>query len=314
MKKTRAFTLIELLVVIAIIALLISVLLPALGKARKAAQQAISLSNIKQIGVAAATYQEANKGFMPLTLSYVRGTAPDRAGVPPQAGTLEGWATWQFGGKNNNAWWSGRAFDIEAADRPLNPYVYQDVNFDAPPRPNRMSATDAARLQEARVFRDPSDKIGHQQSWPNENGRAGGPGGAGPAVSCYNDVGTSYQFNVKWWDQLDGRVPARPPETAFQAAFRFGCARMKLADAFAPSRFVWVHDENPDLVANNASVNYQLKNGYDDINRAVMGFMDGHGAYLPVFPGGAAENRRDNPRNPFSNQYYTFVFEDLRIQ
>jgi len=63
--RVDGFTLVELLVVIGIIALLISILLPALNKARQSAQTVACASNMKQFGIGYMMYCDQNKGELP---------------------------------------------------------------------------------------------------------------------------------------------------------------------------------------------------------------------------------------------------------
>lgn len=75
-KKTRAFTLIELLVVIAIIALLVGILLPALGKARASARQLKCSTQVRGVVQACVIWAQNNSSQYPLPSALESGPTP----------------------------------------------------------------------------------------------------------------------------------------------------------------------------------------------------------------------------------------------
>jgi prepilin-type N-terminal cleavage/methylation domain-containing protein len=291
-RRTLAFTLIELLVVIAIIALLVGILLPALRGARLSAWKTLSLANVRSVAQAGYTYQNDQKGVLPIV--------PD--GVPVST-TLLNLCTWGGWGKYNSSWWNPGALDIPPSARPLNPYLYSETI----PTEN----TDEVRkIFQIPVFRDPSDKIGHQQTWDSYSSSFGIADANADGSSCYDDVGTSYLLQIKWFFQATAAA-----QGDWTRGWQLGVDRLRLADGFMPSRMIWLNDENCDITMNQTSASATVVNSYHDINKAVVGFLDGHAKYIKIIPGGESDsNARLRPWlvPAYSNSEYTVVFPDLR--
>ncbi len=247
--RCRGFTLIELLVVIGVIAVLLGLLFPALGRAREAARTTICLSNMRQITNAAIMYTSDHENRWPV--------------IPYRESEFSViWTSWTWGGATTSDYWPTNWGFLEAKRRPLNHYLYPELVLNDPPE---------GRL-ELPVFECPSDQGTFQRSFWNSQTYPD------PSVTCYEDIGTSYHLNVKWW-----YASARSGEST---AARWARTRhmFRSAEWRTPATFVWLHDQTMDFVSH---MGVSRKGDHGEKNRSVSAFMDGHCEYLEVIPGEA---------------------------
>ncbi len=263
--KKKAFTLIELLVVISIIALLVGILLPALGAARRTAQAVVCQSNMKNVSTAFVAYGADNNAWWPC------------------------WATGGESGLGNHGWIpSGFIFNqdgtepypTDLADGTIWQYTPDYNVFACPSDPYTPYSSGLSYTTSNHIYRLPTGSGSSAQDWPTL------PNGGTPTV----------RFPARYAD------PAVQVSLRNSSGGIIGRARYPNSDKFAePSNLIFLVDEGaPAVDANlpgsqtqvgvidgyfldlfspdgNNSAGSADKTKWYHSDGAAFGFADGHG-------------------------------------
>ena len=200
----NAFTLIELLVVVAIIALLISILLPSLSRAKEQARVAVCLANQRSICQAAAGYQMDKQSLVFMfPFDYRPDTAPDSwqgfnvatdfiwgGGLPDRRST-----DWDDNQGQNPLEYNPDIYVILENERPLNKFLDADVTWCDPERRGVGNNKRRRRpMQLPDFFKCPSDRT-TAVPWI---GVVDDPFDQDTPQSSWEWWGTSYPIQVLW--------------------------------------------------------------------------------------------------------------------
>ena len=178
MKRRRAFafTLVELLVVIGIIAILISILLPTLNRARESARATKCLSNMRNLAQATLMFTQENRGLMPgragstvITWDASQGRVRNATKDEAAAGDCFDWIAWRRAKDPVTGQMATDIMDQNITFSGLAKYMSVRPKFHkTADEANQIGAT----VEE--VFRCPSDRLeGHMKNSGDNNGGRG---------------------------------------------------------------------------------------------------------------------------------------------
>lgn len=246
----RAFTLIELLVVVAIIALLMSILLPALSKAKEQARTVKCVSNLRQIGLAMLQYFQETNNWFPFERQ-------NREYIPPLTGAY-------YGGHpgDPSIWWAYTTpeWRTTPAGRPFNRYLYPDLpNYDVPPGHPLFRA-----VRTLPVYECPSD-LGQGGLYMDDAHEVGWN------RAQYQKTGTSYTCNYPfaWFWAYRG--------FGWQGWLQRSNAFLREQLRSCPSRFVILYE---DVFDSALYLRIPRRGWHRRMNYHTLLFLDGHAANM----------------------------------
>ena len=289
----RAFTLVELLVVIGIIALLISILVPGLNKARQAASNVKCLSNLRQIGLAFVIYNNTNRNYNVPSYNMAYGTTATSATNP-----MDGWApildrdhVLRVGEKQDNTVFMcpDTEVGINAQRLPVGSVLWPCVN------PN--TAVAGTQNSELTIPAQGFNKIIRVGYWINADN---------PVSRAVSTV----SFGPPWWyttspgfgDATQGKIMGLQKITNCRNPSNL----IVLADGIYAGQqgATRVSDFNANLGSNNERIGYRHKKGGRPA--ANVAFADGHAGTLTTdeFPYGYdVQKKATKPRSLLRSQY-----------
>ncbi len=249
--KRRAATLVDVLAVVGVVVVLAPLVMACLVDEREEARIGQCLANLRTLGVASEMYLADWDGECP---PIVKRMAGDYLSV----------TNWFHGGKTNDDYWltdSGGAFYLPVTERPLNPYLLGGrVEADV------TSGNQVIERTEVPVLGCPADSLTYERSY------TGGVYGPLYGLSTYDDVGTSYIFNLQslrdtnvdeWgndgqgWEELSHAILASTAE-------------------MQPDSFIWYLEGPLDW----ALYQQELTVGFHgELGRHSVMFRDGHAGY-----------------------------------
>jgi prepilin-type N-terminal cleavage/methylation domain-containing protein/prepilin-type processing-associated H-X9-DG protein len=266
MKSLKAFTLIELLVVISIIALLLSILMPALGRAKEQAHRIVCASNQKQTLVAIETYACNYDGWYPVI----------NEGVTAYAGPPGGWLPASNDGVNSADALAGKADsppDWKGIDGTLvvtkfikSPALFQCPSDNVDFGPLGTSITDALGRVQTERNRKNYRTYGYNLNYYGWASRAQGVGGWRKQGEAKRPTTTIYITetpnvgNILYFTGFDVQVGPAPPNLRTTYGRQSGYKHWPGYDIYAASR----------------------RNGFIHGKGCNYGFADGHAEYLKV--------------------------------